>query len=275
MLTTSVFHPNHPKFSNMKNLRSIMSIALLMLFALACGDSDSKKDEKEVVRETISAKWIVSDVASGRVKSGDFESFEFNKSGSYIVIYNGSVYFGKYEIADDKVTIKLNDFGTLVLISTSDDAISFTFVFDGDEVTYTVTGDKAPEMESSGQTEKLCKTWELVTYNGDAVKGTEMELTVLFSEAGTYFVYNIYDQEGGLAHWQWKDSSEKTLCYSWEGDATCDGDNQVTIVENTSSRLEIDEAGDIYVLKPVSATGRTRTGELKQATQKKREGLFN
>jgi hypothetical protein len=262
----------------MKNLKGIAGLLLLLLFSFSCSkDGDDNKDPNAAVRESISAKWNVSDV-TGRISSQAYESFEFNKSGNYIIVVDGTVLFGLYEILDDKSTLQLEDFGTIKILSVNENAISFTLTLNGDDTELTVTAVKADEMASSTKTELLCKTWQLVTMNGDPVAGTEYDLTVLFSAAGTYFVsYNDPgegESEGGLALWAWKDSSEETLCYSWDGFIDCDGEHEVQIVELTKSKLKIIEQDLTYVLEPASETGRRPTGSV-QAGRAIKKGFFS
>ncbi len=243
-------------------------ILFFILFALtisfwSCEDDDEDTDKLPVKKETISAKWNVSNSETSLYKS-----FEFNESGNYIVIMNSSkkstdsevFFFGTYTIIDDE-TIELDDFGTIIIISLSENSFSFDFIplYDPSSK-ISVSSTKAPELESSTNTELLCRTWQLVTLNGENVSGTTEELTVLFSEAGTYLVTyasEYYDDSGSIALWQWKDESEIYLCYSWEGDPTCVGDNEVLVELGTNS-LTITEWFDdeeiIYYFIPAAET---------------------
>jgi hypothetical protein len=118
-----------------------------------------------------------------------------------------------------------------------------------------VTATKSDEIPNSAKTALLCRTWNLITVNGESVAGTDMELTVLFSAAGTYFVSfaNPADQnDGGLARWTWKDNTQQSFCYSWDGEPTCDGTNEVEVAELTATQATIIEATETYVLQPAS-----------------------
>ena len=110
----------------MKNLKQILIAILVLTSIISC-----KKDEKEpnatLEKETISAKWVVGG-------SSGYKSFEFNKSGNYIVVKSTTikstndeiVLFGTYEIIDN-TTIELSDFGTLKISEINENSISFSF----------------------------------------------------------------------------------------------------------------------------------------------------
>ena len=101
----------------------------------------------------------------------------------------------------------------------------------------------------------LCRTWKLISINGENVAGTEDEITVLFSQAGTYLV-SYPEGSTGLAQWKWKDSSETAFLYSWEDVPIWDEEDYVDIVELTNSVLKILETWgpddeDLYILEPL------------------------
>lgn len=195
-------------------------VAILVLISIFSCKKDENKPKDTLSKETISAKWTVDGISV-------FESFEFNKSGNYIIVKytktkstnNQIVLFGTYVIIDDK-TIVLSDFGKIMISKIGDNSINFSILLDSNpnnEISIIAT--KQEEMQNSTKTELLCRTWEMVTVNGDDVTGTDNEFTVLFSAAGTYFVTfaNPEDEnDGGLAQWKWKDETETKLLYSWE-----------------------------------------------------------
>lgn len=239
----------------MKNLKQILVAILVLTSIYSC-----KKDEQKDIlsKETISAKWVVSGTS-------DYKSFEFNKSGNYIVVKSATtkstndviVLFGTYDIID-KTTIVLSDFGTLKISEINDNSITFSFKLTSNpDNEINIIATKQEEMQNSTKTELLCRTWEMVTVNGEDVVGTDMELTVLFSSAGTYFVSyaNPEDEnDGGLAQWKWKDETETKLLYSWYEIPVWDEEDYVEIPELTSNKLKIIEDEDTYVLQPVSNT---------------------
>jgi hypothetical protein len=209
--------------------------------------------------KTISAKWNIAE-------SGNYKSFEFNESGNYIITKTTTtksstdsliVLFGTYQIIDS-TTIKLSDFGTIAILSINSNSFKFKVKLNSSpntEVTLNSTK-AATTITNTSKTDLLCKTWQMITVNGENAKGTEMDLTVLFSNAGTYFVSYAkpdFESDGRVAQWTWKDSKETSFCYSWDGAPTCDESNEVT-VEITSNQLTIVENEETYVLKPAAAT---------------------
>lgn len=247
----------------MKSLKQIL-VAIFVLTFIVVSCNKDKNDPKETLEKAaISAKWIVSG-------SNEYESFEFNESGNYIVVKNLTtkstndqiILFGTYEIIDNK-TIVLSDFGTLTISEINENSISFSIHSssypDNDIV---ITASKQEEMENSTNTELLCRTWKMVSVNGVDVADTEYELSVLFSKAGTYFVEyaNSEDEDaGGLAHWKWSDNSETKFLYSWETPPVWEEEDIVEVIELTNNSLKIlDRFGEneeeLYELVPVVNT---------------------
>jgi len=241
----------------MRNLKQILFAILVLTFFTAC--NKDKNDPKETLEKaTISAKWNVDN-------SSEYESFEFNENGNYIVVKNTTtkstndqiILFGTYEIFDNK-TIVLSDFGTLILSKVDENSISFSIKLTSNPNNeITINASKQEEMESTTRTDLLCRTWEMITVNGESVVGTHMELTVLFSKAGTYFVSyaNPEDEnDGGIAQWKWKNEAETQFLYSWDEFPIWEDEDYAEIPELTSTKLKIIDAEDIYILQPISAT---------------------
>lgn len=261
----------------MKNFNLVIIVALF-LFSFSCSKNENKSGT--LTMDTLSAKWVVSGTST------DFVSFEFNKSGNYVVVENDGtkstsnqiILYGTYQIVDNQ-TISLAGFGTLKLTSIDSNSFAFTLTLQSDSGTkIVISAAKAAVIANSAKTDLLCKTWEMVTYMGASVVGTEYEgATVLFSSFGTYYVnYPDYPEDGGLAQWTWKDNAETTLCYSWEGDPTCNGENEVQVTELTANSLIVNEAGDISVLKPATVTKSVLVKSFKTKTLNfKRRSLFN
>lgn len=131
-------------------------------------------------------------------------------------------------------------------------------------------------MESSSNTDMLCKTWDLVTMNGEPVDGTDMELTVLFSRAGTYFVNYANDgyDEARVAQWKWKNTEETELYYSWEEVPNWETAAYVIISELTSTYLEIVEDDLTYGLQPASTKSSSVLSQQNSSLQSKSDGIF-
>ncbi len=244
----------------MKNLKLFLAVIIFSFIVLACEkDKNEEQNDVTITAESVSAKWDVSNAAA-------YESFEFNQSGSYIVVESssakstsaGDYHYGNYTITGD-ATMDLEGFGTITVTSLSETGIEFSLKPDSDpDNEMTITAAKSDEMPSSINTSLLCRTWELISIDDIPASEQGLEIIVLFSEAGTYLVTHLNDPDaGGLAQWQWKDPSEEILCYSWEGAPTCDGTNEVGVVVS-SSELIITEYGYEYYLLPVDNTKSTR-----------------
>lgn len=242
----------------MKNLNQILLAIFVLTIIASCdkGESDPKKTLKKA---TISAKWHVDN-------SNEYESFEFNESGNYIAIKrtttkstnDQAILFGTYEIIDN-TTIVLSDFGTLTISEVNESSISFSIRFTGDpDNEVIINASKQEEMATSTTTELLCRTWELISINGEDVEGTENETIALFSKAGTYLV-TWPDGENDIAQWKWKDEAETQFLYSWEEDPVWEEEDYVEIIELSNSTLKIlekfeDYEDELYVLAPVVNT---------------------
>lgn len=257
-------------------------VALLAVTLLFSCDSDdegnSNENELIVKKETLSAKWMVDGAT-------EYESFEFNEAGNYIIVKNSTtksttnqiVLFGTYTIIDD-VTISLSDFGIITISNIDDNSISFSVqLTDAPESEIIIVASKKEEIESTTRTDLLCRTWEMVTVNDEPVTGTEMELTVLFSKAGTYFVSfanPVDENDGGLAQWKWKDDAETQLLYSWDEIPVWSDANFVDIPELTSISLQIIENELTYILRPATNTKSAKIKICQDSSTKATTGFF-
>ncbi len=237
------------KISKMINLRQILAAIIMMTLIVSC-DKDENDSKTVLKTQTISAKW--------NVNSSDlYDSFEFNESGNYIVVKKPHpnsqfIYFGTYEIING-TSIELSDFGTIEVSSISNNSISFSINTDRKAKT-SINASKQAEMAKSSKTDLICKTWEMFSVNGEPVAGTEMELTVLFSKAGTYFVTfsnPMVENDGEIAQWKWKDAAQTQIYYFTENDLVWDDEFFVEIPELTTSTLKIVEGSDTYVLRAI------------------------
>jgi len=243
----------------MKRLKQIL-VAMLVVASVVSCKKDGNETNRSLEKETLSAKWVVDGTS-------DYKSFEFNESGSYIVVKNSPekstdnqmVLFGTYEIVDNE-TIVLSDFGTMKVTELNDDSIGFSIQLTGNPNSdVIIMAAKQAEMKSSKKTDLLCRTWKLVTDNDENVAGTDQELTVLFSAAGTYYVSFANpsdDNEDGLAQWKWTDETESTFFYSWSDVPVWSEESKVEIIELTKNVLKILEKYDdgdenLYELEPM------------------------
>jgi hypothetical protein len=261
--------------------RSIVSLStpLLLVVLLGAFSSCKKNDADPLVnldKPSISAKWVVTG-------SNEYDSFEFNESGNYIVIKklnfgslissihpgsifggasrektgiangrvqdtNPSIRFGTYEIVNN--TIQLAGLGTLTVTQINDNSISFSFQLTGNSNSITINATKQAEIASSSNTDLLCRTWKLVSINGSSPVGTEFDgLTILFSKAGTYFV-TYADNNNEMAQWKWKNNAQTELMYTWDRDLW-DEDDFVYINQLSLTSLKLTEYGETFEFKPI------------------------
>ena len=281
----------------MKRLKMFLMMILLVSFITSCGSdtttgSSSNSDgegsafddlaakstgadgnsslsqEEEELQESISAKWTLDE-------DGEYESFEFNKSGSYIIVKNEiDEYteqkvnqFGEYAVIDEE-TLELSGFGTLSIEEVDDESIDLSITLEDEpDSVITVSATKNEQMESTTRIDLLCRTWEttieleeeLYDEETDTYTDTTMiyEVSVLFSTAGTYFVEYLNldedaDRHGGLAHWQWEDDSEEMLMYSWDAIPEFTDERIVDISYLSKDSLVIIEREKVYECTAVS-----------------------
>ncbi|GHU96874.1 hypothetical protein FACS189483_01120 [Spirochaetia bacterium] len=166
---------------------------------------------------TLDEKWNITSYGNR------FVSFEFTNEGYYIVVEKNNnpaqddpaVHFGTYQIQNTN-TINLANFGIVKIRSRSTDSIDFTVMLNADvlqrETAY--RAEKAEPITDSARTDLLCRIWQIQRQDGRTVTGTENELVVLYSKAGTYLT--LYpDGQVELAQWSWKDDAETEFWYSW------------------------------------------------------------
>lgn len=266
----------------MRNLRQILLSILVLTFIAAC-DKDENDPKETLEKATISAKWNVDNLS-------EYASFEFNESGNYIVLKNTTtksandqiILFGTYEIIDNK-TIVMSDFGTLAILEVNENSMSFNIQLTSDpDNEIIINASKQTEMENTTKTNLLCRTWKMVSVNGEDVVGTEYELSILLSKAGTYFVEYAnteYEDDGFLAYWKWSDDSETKFLYANDSPPVWDEDYIVEVVELTSNSLKILERFDedyeeLYELVPVINTKSKRIRTNKNLHKQIKHGLL-
>lgn len=235
----------------MKNLKQVLGIIIFLLIISACEIHNN--DAPELLnRKAVSAKWMV---------AGDsvYKSFEFNLSSNYLVVKKTTsgnspvVLFGTYQIVDNQ-TVLLSDFGTVKITGLHGNSIDFSVRLNSDPATdITFSAAKHTEMAGSERTNSICRTWKISSVNGISVVGTKMELTLLFSAAGSYFVsyaVKIDESDGKLAEWKWNDETQTRLLYSWNEVPDWDEAGSVEIPQVTADSLVIIDNKNRVVLKP-------------------------
>lgn len=245
----------------MKKLKQILVAIFVLTLIAACDKDKNEPNEIKVEKTTISAKWIVSG-------SSDYESFEFNKSGNYIVVKNTTkkstngqvVLFGTFEIIDGN-KIVLSDFGTLTISEIDENSISFSIqLISNSDNEVIINASKQEEIESSTNTDLLCQSWEIVSFGGNVMPN----FYVLFSKAGTYLVNAevVGEEITGLGTWTWCNTAENKLAFTIDNTLDCDGIQIIKDIQLTSSSfIGIDmENGeqDEIIMKSASSTKSAR-----------------
>lgn len=237
----------------MKRLNQILIIVFLTLGFISCNKDDDGNNEEIIKQEAISAKWTVSGTS-------DYESFEFNKSGNYIVVKNLTtkstnnqiVLFGTYEIINN--TIVLSDFGTIKVSNIGEDAISFTITLNSNpKGELSIQATKQDIISNSTKTKLLCRTWEVVTLGGIDIG----YVVVLFSDAGTYFLET--SDWNGYGTWTWCDTEESKIAFTLDDVLDCSGIDIIKDIELTADSFTgIDTENNgvplEMILQPVSST---------------------
>ncbi|MBB3701272.1 hypothetical protein KMW28_03580 [Flammeovirga yaeyamensis] len=262
----------------MKTLKLFCLAIISLIVFSSCDNDETSPSDQGLVPGTISAKWEINN-------RSEFTSFEFNESGSYIIrqtiapadYVEDVLYFGQYEIIDEE-TIDLHGYGILSNVQLSNNEISFTLRQTNSETDIELVASKAEEMESTQRTSLLCKTWKLVSIDGQSIVGTEMDLTVLFSKAGTYLVqfkYSSEDFEGGLAHWRWANKNEEQIQYDWQETPDWESPGLVDIRNLTSNSLTIVEEDMVYELSAVEYSSSAKLSVSKESSSRKKTGVFS
>ena len=242
----------------MKRFNQILIVMSLLISFISC-NKDENKDETNnpgtLNKETLSAKWNVT-------RTSDYESFEFNESGNYIVVKNTTkkstnsqiVLFGTYEIIDNQ-TVVLSDLGTIKVSNIGEDAISFTIALNSNpngEITINAT--KQDQIANSTNTQLLCRTWEIVTLGGLDIGRP----VVLFSDAGTYFIKTSYGNDIGT--WTWCDAEESKIAFTIDNILNCNGIEIIKNIELTSDSfvgIDMENGGpQEIIMQPASFSTR-------------------
>jgi hypothetical protein len=211
-------------------------IAVILVVMSSCKKKSSEETTSPPAAPTVNAKWIV-----GGVEAAQFTSFEFNKSGQYIVMMPAGVSYGNYSISG--VSMVLDNFGDLTVTKLTNTELGFilTMPKKSGKTEYTISTTKAQEIPATGNTALLCRTWNLDSINHESVVGTPNEIQALFTPAGTYFIHYVYNNSNAGALWKWLDSKQDMLCYGWEGSVTCNGDQECKIDKLTATKLVMSE----------------------------------
>lgn len=265
---------------------AVMTILCMGFVSCSSDDEESGNDDEMSLEggsglqapkyEAYSALYEINGNSASPIKS-----IELTASGNYIVYSNsngyynyankrsshvkflpsvldtrassGNIIYGKYTVIDNN-TFKLEDWGTITITGSSDNALSITVTPEGSASPYTVTAAKKNQLPDSSLTNKLCRTWAFssirikVTIGGQVKWDKEYNISqyprewfkdiekiypdedygdiedeleefsnpeqVVFTKAGTYMV-KYTDNTLAISTWSWKDIDNGILSYSW------------------------------------------------------------
>jgi hypothetical protein len=179
----------------------ILNLAFMSIFVSCDNENGNEGNETDILKNTISAKWEISD------NDSPYASFEFNKDGNYIVIEKdeeislksnlrtnskqsllksnltktnmrsaksdsnlSSIHFGTYKIEGNSII--LSGFGLIEVISITNEEFSFSFTLESTREKSSFVAGKADEpISSSSKTDMFCRTWigEKVTIDVNAL----------------------------------------------------------------------------------------------------------
>jgi hypothetical protein len=234
----------------MKNFDKILLIMFFLICMISC-KKDETNSNSVLNPEIISAKWDVTGTS-------DYQSFEFNESGNYIIVKNETaklaasqiVVFGTYVINNNK-TVVLSDFGTMNISDITENTIRFTISLDSNtDNEISIKAAKQDIISSSANTALLCRTWELVSYAGNDI----IDIVVLFSDAGTYFVETPLGN--GIGTWIWCNPGENKIAFTINKILNCEGIEvikDIVITADSFTGIDLENGRpDEMIMKPVS-----------------------
>jgi hypothetical protein len=191
---------------------------------------------KNTAARSISEKWEITTPGSA------YSSFEFNRDHNYIVVENaGPIRFGRYTMPAEDI-INMENLGVLRVNEDKDGLhLSFTPI-GGTEMNFTAS--KAQKLPESAELDLFTRSWRVV--NGPL---NSAGLIIIFSNAGTYFVYEIDGSVRTLSRWQWINDSNEEWEFSHNNWQTKGG---VRNIELRANYLKLVDPVGTYELVPAN-----------------------
>jgi len=141
---------------------------------------------------SINEKWEITSLGSA------YYSFEFNRDRNYIAVESdGRVHIGRY-IMPAEDTINMENLGVLK-INENKDEINFSFTPAG-ETEMNFTASRSEKLPESAELDLFTRSWKVVSLGNDA---SETGIIVIFSNAGTYLVYETDGSVRLFSNWMW------------------------------------------------------------------------
>ena len=190
------------------------------------------------------------------IRDDDIQSIEFNESNSFVLVEkndNGvnKVNYGSFEIID-KTHIDLIGYGSLSNFSSASNDLDFTLQKLTGEILEFASERVLENISQTSTSETLCQTWKILTVEGIDLEDANIISHVVFSQAGTYVVANISDEDYLMHSWKWKNDSEEYLCYSPLNLPLCDGpENEIKILELSEDSLAFSHMEKVFGMVPI------------------------
>jgi hypothetical protein len=272
------------KFKIKMKTKSILFVWALACVSIAFHSCKKDKEEEDPDAGTVSinAKWEISDAGSRYVsfefnRDGNYIVVERSgaksaaagatDAGIHLVgeacprfpafpkeaavrlpqAETSGTHFGNYTF-QDKETLVLSGFGRIRIVNMTAESLSFTLTLDGQTQVMEFHAAKAKNsIATSDKTALLCRTWQLVSLLGLPVAGSDNEMTMLISRAGTYY-YEYANGTAFLSQWKWYDQAgvekESAISFSHDGWKTAGVAVINTLTEDTL--ILTDFAGIVY-----------------------------
>ena len=198
------------------------------------GMVSSQELYKSVVR-SINEKWEITS------PGGVYSFFEFNKDRNYIAVENtGRVRFGRY-IMPAEDTIDMENLGVLKINEDKDEIILLFTPISGAEMD--LIASRAQKLPDSAELDLFCRSWKVTNISYDV---TDNGVIVIFSNAGTYLVYETDGSVRLLSHWRWLNDKHAEWEYSHDNGYSW---GSVSIVELRENYLKlVDNLGTVELV---------------------------
>jgi hypothetical protein len=172
------------------------------------GQVSSQELYKTVVR-SINEKWEITS------PGGAYSFFEFNMDRNYIAVENtGRVHFGGY-IMPEEDTINMENLGVLK-INEDKDGINLLFTPIGKEEMDLIAS-RIQKLPESAELDLFCRSWKVKNISYDV---SDNGTIIIFSNVGTYLVYEIDGSVRLLSRWRWHNDNHAEWEYSHDNGLT-------------------------------------------------------
>jgi hypothetical protein len=170
---------------------------------------------------SINEKWEVN------TPGGAYSSFEFNRDLNYIAVEKaGPVRFGRY-IMPTEDTINMINLGFLKF-DEDNDKLNLSFTPDGGRE-MKLSALRAQQLPESRELDLFTRSWKVVK---SSYRLSDAGIIILFSNAGTYLVYEIDGSVRLLSHWRWANDRHEEWEFSHNKGQTWRSVRNIELREN-------------------------------------------